>query len=1068
MIKVLAWNCRGAGHENFVTAFKRYSTRNNPTVVIICEPRISGDRAVEVISRMGYDEYVRVDAVGFRGGIWVLWRTHEVSLSLIASSSQFIHLEGKSNELGSFFLTAIYGNPSVSRRNELWDALRSIEGSMTSPWMLIGDFNALLSANEKQGGAVFSRRKHQPFINCVADCGLLDGKFKGPRFTWRWGHLQQRLDRCLFNSAWITKFPESHVLHLPRIKSDHRPIMMITPVHRANRLPRPFRFFAAWLGHPDFKEFVNRCWNSGDDLPPQLSLLASGLRRWNKDVFGIIEKRKAGLEKRLEEAEIATSDDSTLIGAEMAIRRELEDTLRQEELLWLQKSRNEWNVDGDRNTKFFHLTTLRRRARNRITCLKDNSGLWVTNTEDLVQLAVSYFSEFYRDNQIGTTLPIEMVVTLLPCQAARLARPILIDEVWNAVREMGPLKAPGVDGFQPIFYQKCWEVVGVPLANFVANVFREPERIRAVNETLLVLIPKIARPSLITHFRPISLCNVSYKVVTKCIANRLKGLMSHLVHPSQTSFVPGRHITDNIIIMQEVVHSMHGRKGKIGQMVLKIDLAKAYDKISWKFVEETLNLAGIPNPMVSLIMECISTVSFRILWNGGATDSFVPGRGLRQGCPLSPYLFTLCIERLSQLIRLEEDSGSWKSIELARRATKLTHIFFADDLVLFGEASTAQARVVTEVLDKFCLASGQTVSKEKSCVYFSKNVSNDLADCICVELGIARTANLGRYLGMPVIHGRPVKGDYEFILDNIDRRLAGWKAKTLSLAGRVTLATSVLNAIPSFAMQTVALPDQICVAIDKKIRSFVWGSTQEQRKIHLISWDSICRPKDQGGLGLRSARELNKAYILKVAWGLMKRPEELWARVLISKYLKQSTNGLVERGTKRSTALWRGIKDSWELLSLGSRWSIRDGKETKFWTDSWLDSGIVLAAHARVSALISDDILVADICDDAGKWNVSFLNENLSANVVEQVLGMTPPSAELGNDKLVWGLEPNGMFSIKSAYILIKQLNDVDTGKLWRKVWTWQGPNKIRHFLWLASHDRLLTNVERRRRHLYN
>ncbi|CAN0830454.1 Putative ribonuclease H protein At1g65750 [Linum grandiflorum] len=256
--------------------------------------------------------------------------------------------------------------------------------------------------------------------------------------------------------------------------------------------------------------------------------------------------------------------------------------------------------------------------------------------------------------------------------------------------------------------------------------------------------------------------------------------------------------------------------------------------------------------------------------------------------------------------------------------------------------------------------------------------------------------------------------------------------------------------------------------MDKKIRSFVWGSTQEQRKIHLISWDSICRPKDQGGLGLRSARELNKAYILKVAWGLMKRPEELWARVLISKYLKQSTNGLVERGTKRITALWRGIKDSWELLSLGSRWSIRDGKETKFWTDSWLDSGIVLAAHARVSALISDDIMVADICDDAGKWNVSFLNENMSANVVEQVLGMTPPSAELGNDKLVRGLEPNGMFSIQSAYILIKQLNDVDTGKLWRKVWTWQGPNKICHFLWLASHGRLLTNVERRRRHLTN
>ncbi|CAN1860134.1 Transposon TX1 uncharacterized 149 kDa protein [Linum perenne] len=155
---------------------------------------------------------------------------------------------------------------------------------------------------------------------------------------------------------------------------------------------------------------------------------------------------------------------------------------------------------------------------------------------------------------------------------------------------MGPLKAPGKDGYQPIFFQRCWDIVGSSLTSFVIAACRNPSLIRSVNETLIVLIPKCKQPETPTQFRPISLCNVAYKTITKCLANRLKDLMPDLVHRSQTSFVPDRHITDNIIIVQEVVHSMHAKKGKQGSMLLKIDLAKAYDRIRWCFVKETLEM----------------------------------------------------------------------------------------------------------------------------------------------------------------------------------------------------------------------------------------------------------------------------------------------------------------------------------------------------------------------------------------------------------------------------------------------------------------------------------------------
>ncbi|CAN1130010.1 Putative ribonuclease H protein At1g65750 [Linum perenne] len=145
-------------------------------------------------------------------------------------------------------------------------------------------------------------------------------------------------------------------------------------------------------------------------------------------------------------------------------------------------------------------------------------------------------------------------------------------------------------------------------------------------------------------------------------------------------------------------------------------------------------------------------------------------------------------------------------MQLVSGGTPLSHCFFADDLVLFGEASASQALVINDIFERFCAASGQSVSKEKSRVYFCKNIPQDKASEIVSILGISATRDLGRYLGVPILHGRVTKHTYSYILDRLDRKLAGWKADNLSLAGRVTLASSVLNSIPSYIMKTSFLP----------------------------------------------------------------------------------------------------------------------------------------------------------------------------------------------------------------------------------------------------------------------
>ena len=206
-------------------------------------------------------------------------------------------------------------------------------------------------------------------------------------------------------------------------------------------------------------------------------------------------------------------------------------------------------------------------------------------------------------------------------------------------------------------------------------------------------------------FRPISLCTVAYKTVTKIIANHLQVLLPNLISPQPISFVPDRHIVNNIVIAQEVVHSMHKKIGKKWLMTIKVDLEKAYDRLNWYFIFYTLQQTGLRIHFSRLIMECVNSCSMNILWNGEVTEEFFPGSGIRQGDPLSPYIFVLCIEHLSHDITQAVADGNWKPIQLAKHKTPLTHLFFADDLLLFAEASIDLTYTIDVVLENYCQSS---------------------------------------------------------------------------------------------------------------------------------------------------------------------------------------------------------------------------------------------------------------------------------------------------------------------------------------------------------------------------
>ena len=241
-------------------------------------------------------------------------------------------------------------------------------------------------------------------------------------------------------------------------------------------------------------------------------------------------------------------------------------------------------------------------------------------------------------------------------------------------------------------------------------------------------------------------------------------------------------------------------------------------------------------------MSCISSSTLSILVNGESLDPFLPSRGIRQGDPLSPYIFILCMEYLVCLILFKVFLGNWSDVKTSRDGPSFSHFFFADDLILFAKATKKNCLAIQKFLNVFCTSSGQKVNSEKSKIFFSPLTKDDNINFIEIELGIRRSMDFGKYLGVPITTDGWNKRAFDFILDKVCARLSGWKVKSLSLAGCMTLITSVTSSVPTHLMQCTLLPSRICNELDRLNRNFLWGDLSTKKKLHAIKWDVVTKP----------------------------------------------------------------------------------------------------------------------------------------------------------------------------------------------------------------------------------
>lgn len=259
---------------------------------------------------------------------------------------------------------------------------------------------------------------------------------------------------------------------------------------------------------------------------------------------------------------------------------------------------------------------------------------------------------------------------------ARLIEPYTTEEVKRALFQMHPDKAPGVDGFSPRFYQKFWEKIKVDVSEEVLNFLNNGVLDTTLNVTQIVLLPKKEVSSKVEDYRPISLCNVSMKLITKVLANRLCDFLPMVISPNQSAFLKGRLITDNILTSQEVCHYVMTRKrGSEGVLSIKMDMSKVYDRVEWNFLKHVLRRIGFHPTWISRVMLCVQSVSYNLKINDHQSEVVMPTRGLRQGDPLSPFLFLICQEWFSTKLNKSQDLGLVEGISLALGMARMIYFY---------------------------------------------------------------------------------------------------------------------------------------------------------------------------------------------------------------------------------------------------------------------------------------------------------------------------------------------------------------------------------------------------------
>ncbi|GJY14583.1 hypothetical protein Tco_0385005 [Tanacetum coccineum] len=544
-------------------------------------------------------------------------------------------------------------------------------------------------SDDKAAGSSSIDIAMRDFQECVEDIEVTDVNSSGLRYTWNQkpkgaDGILKKIDRIMANMEFNDIFVGSSALFQPYHISDHSSAILRIPMLTKIK-PKPFKFSNILIHNTRFKDVVRNSWQMDVSgfwmfkVVQKLKFLKKLLHKLLYDQGNLHENVKH-LCHKLDEAQRALDADPfnlTIREDEAAYLQAFNDALLTEECFLKQKAKIEWLHVGDSNTAYFHKVVKSRASRNCIDSITILSGTCIDGDQYPLRKFVMLFFLW------------EM--TSLPHTAA--------------------------------FFKEAWDIIAHDVIKAVQEFFVNGSLLKELNHTIIALILKVAFPLKINDYRPISCCNILFKCISKIISNRIKDSLATLISSNQSAFVPGRRITDNILLTQELMHNYHLDRGP-PKFAFKVDIQKAYDTVDWGCLHKVLIGFGFHPRMIGWIMECD---------------------------PISPYLFTLVMEVLTLMLRRKVSDSDSFTYHHHCSDLNIINLCFADDLYLFAHGDVTFTRVIIEALDEFKYASG---------------------------LGKLPV----KYLGVPLVSSRLIYRDWKELVENGKSKINDWKNKFLSFA----------------------------------------------------------------------------------------------------------------------------------------------------------------------------------------------------------------------------------------------------------------------------------------------
>lgn len=449
------------------------------------------------------------------------------------------------------------------------------------------------------------------------------------------------------------------------------------------------------------------------------------------------------------------------------------------------------------------------------------------------------------------------------------------EEIYNAMFGMKRDSCGGPDGFNAVYFTHCWDVIANDLKNAMHNFFEHNKLPTSINATNLCLVPKGEHVTTLHAYRPIACCNIIYKCISKVIAARLRHVLPTVISDNQAAFLNNRSILDNVLATHELLNG-YGRTHVSPRAMMKLDIKRAYDTVSLEALTGIMGLMGFPGHFVSWIHTCISTVSYSLCYNGGTVGYFRSQRGIRQGDPMSSYLFIIVMEFFTQLVNKQVVNNNYELHPKCRNPL-ITSLLFADDVLLFVKPTVSTMDCVKSILHTFEKCTGLQVNRSKSFLLVAGLNDSDNQH-IHHESQLPNLPEGTVHLGIPLCSRRIGVTACLPLFERITEAMNRWASNKLSQAGRTTIIKSIIQAMTVYWCRCFILPSALLTTIRKAMNHFLWTGSMYSKKLIPIAFAKLEKSQKYGGLGIKCMRTWNQAAFSKHFDNLINEKPNLWVK----------------------------------------------------------------------------------------------------------------------------------------------------------------------------------------------